>query len=401
MRVCVTVPTTDGPAPILRLTRLVQAPRSVMRTQDDYRPLPPSGRYHAFVQTGGALANRMGYGAAQFELRLGKVVETGRSWELPAAIAHWLQAEGHELDADTPDLLVWATGALDNDLHLLPQDYHLERKLHQSVACLQKVLKDGIRVLLILPESIALPPELQFPNLELHIVDDLAAAVEVLQDGLYFPGVRSASYPLQSETNPRRSRMVTRTFAVLSILLGLITLFSFTAGNWGVNLQEGSEAGLVEPGPTEIDIADVKISEVVPISAVSAGPSQEGQDLPTLVLEYAPVGGNCQAVLFGSRTPERRDLLPEAGAYPAIRLTGLCGIGFRLSEAASTSVEVMLPLDLSVLVLPSDLRPRLQLQSGETQMLRLRATLPDALDMQIGLLMTGEKAKFLGLAAVR
>lgn len=68
MRVCVTVPTTDGPAPILRLTRLVQAPRSVMRTQDDYRPLPLSGRYHAFVQTGGALANRMGYGAAQFEL---------------------------------------------------------------------------------------------------------------------------------------------------------------------------------------------------------------------------------------------------------------------------------------------------------------------------------------------
>ena len=59
MRVCVIVPTTEGPAPILRLSPLAHAPRSVMRTQDDYRPLPPSGRYHAFVQTGGALANRL------------------------------------------------------------------------------------------------------------------------------------------------------------------------------------------------------------------------------------------------------------------------------------------------------------------------------------------------------
>jgi hypothetical protein len=141
MQVCVIVPTTDGPAPILRLTRLAQAPRSVMRTQDDYRPLPPSARYHAFVQVGGALANRIGYGAGQFELMLGGMVETGRSWELPAAIAHWLHEQGHELGTDAPDLLVWATGALDNDLYLLQQDYHLARKLDESAACLQEALR--------------------------------------------------------------------------------------------------------------------------------------------------------------------------------------------------------------------------------------------------------------------
>ena len=61
MRICVIVPTTEGPATILRLSRLLQAPRSVMRTQDDYRPLPPSARYHAFVQPGGPLANRIGF----------------------------------------------------------------------------------------------------------------------------------------------------------------------------------------------------------------------------------------------------------------------------------------------------------------------------------------------------
>lgn len=399
MRVCVTVPTTDGPAPILRLTRLAQAPRSVMRTQDDYRPLPPSGRYHAFVQTGGALANRIGYGEGQFELRLGKVVETGRSWELPAAIVHWLQAHGHELYAGAPDLHVWATGALDNDLRLLPQDYHLTRKLDQSVAYLQEALSHGARVLLILPEAIALPPELHSPNLALHIVDDFAAAVEILQYDLHLPGVRIASNPVRSDRNPSRSRMVTRTVVVVSILISLITLLSVSFGDWGVDLEEGSAELLAAPVSTEINNAH---EEFPAISAVAAGgPFQEAQDLPTLILEYTPVGRNCQAVLFGSLSPERRDLLPEAGAYPAVRLTGLCGIGFRLSEATSTSVEVLLPQDLSVLVLPSDLRSRMQLQPGKTQMLRLRATLPDELDIQIGFRMNGEEAMFLGLTAAQ
>ncbi|MEQ8366422.1 MAG: hypothetical protein RIB61_06915 [Roseicyclus sp.] len=416
MRVCVIVPTTDGPAPILRLTRLAQAPRSVMRTQDDYRPLPPSGRYHAFVQMGGALADRIGYGAGQFELRLGSVVETGRSWELPVAIAHWLQAQGHELGADAPDLLVWATGALDNDLRLLPQDYHLARKLDQSAACLKEALNHGARVVLVVPEAIALPPDLKCPGPEIQVVADLDGAVKLFEDRRHMQDLRAASQAGLSDRKPGWDRGVGLRVAVASVLIGLIVFFLFVVGVRGVDPREATTLRVAEAGSSDIDIADAEVAAVTSITSVpeagseaagqggdvsAGGQPQDIEGLPRLVVEYAPDGSNCQAVLFGSLAPERRDLVFRAGTYPDFGLTGLCSIGFSLPDVASTGVELALPHDLLDLVLPSDRRASLWLVPGDTQMLRLRATLPELLDTRIGLNSGGEEAGALSLTAVR
>ena len=48
------------------------------------------------------------------ELRLSRSFDTGRSWEVPVALAHGLLARGHAIVAEPAeaDLILWATGAV-------------------------------------------------------------------------------------------------------------------------------------------------------------------------------------------------------------------------------------------------------------------------------------------------
>lgn len=392
MRVCVIVPTTEGPAPILRLSPLAHAPRSVMRTQDDYRPLPPSGRYHAFVQTGGALANRLGpEGSGQFELRLGAAVETGRSWELPVAIAHWLHAQGHELTVEAPDLVIWATGALDNDLSLLRRDYHLGTKLALSADSLQKALHQGARVCLLLPEAVDLPAELAQPAVAHHRIADLDGAVTLLARYRMPRHAEDASQTDPPQGAARRGRAGRTVLAICAALIAVTALSSWFFAEWRAEPGEGRAAPSAEP----IAVAAPPVAVPSPPQETSAAPSSALR----LVLDYAPEGGSCPEVLFGSRAPDQRDLGPEGFAYPAIQSTGLCAIGFRLADAAPTGVDIALPQALLRLVLPSDQRAELRLLPGETHMLRFRAGEPAAFEIDIALLTELEERQILSIVA--
>lgn len=368
MRVCVIVPTTDGPAPILRLAQLAQAPRSVMRTQDDYRPLPPSSRYHAFVQAGGALADRLGQGGGQFELRLGAAVETGRSWELPVAIAHWLHGRGHEIAVDAPDLVIWATGALDNDLSVLRRDYHLGSKLEQSVGCLRDALGHGVRVLMLLPEAFDLPAQLDLSGVVRHRIVNFEAAERVLEDD---PSFRRQ----QDVPGTAQRRVGGAKHAVGAVLIGITAFLIWMLGDW----RFGQYQDTVSSGADQI--ATETAPPPVPVVPLDAGDKMSF--VPRLVVEYAPEGGSCPAVLFGSVKPDRRDLEPEGNTYPVISWAGLCGIGFRLPDAAPSGVDIALPQAFMTLVLSSDHRAQLRLLPGETEMLRLRAGQPDAFETEI------------------
>lgn len=392
MRVCVIVPTTDGPAPILRLARLAQAPRSVMRTQDDYRPLPPSSRYHAFVHAGGALADRLGHGAGQFELRLGAAVETGRSWELPVAIAHWLQGKGCELTAEAPDLVIWATGVLDNDLNVLRRDYHLESKLQRSVGYLRAALGHGARVCMLLPDAVEVPAALDLSWGVHHRIADFGAAQRVLEGDLGFRRQQAVSKTAPAEAVAVRGRGGVAKLAGGSFLIGLTAFLVWMVGDWQVGQYEDTGSSAAEPVTTE--------TAPRPVLAVPLDSGEDVSTVPRLVLDYAPEGEGCPAVLFSSVVPDRQDLEPEGNAYPAISWARLCGIGFQLPDAASSAVDIDLPQPLITLVLPSDRHAQLRLLPGETQMLRLRAGQPDAFETEIGVTLEPDATRSLSIVVI-
>ena len=152
MRIAIIVPTTAGPSLIRKLRPLHTAPRSLVFTQSDYKPLEISARYNDFLQPGGPLAGALGMEDTRFELRLSARVESGRSWELPVALAHWALAQGHEIVSDKADMVIWATGALDSDLSIIAQDYHLDSKIAQSRASVAETLRPGGQALLLTPE---------------------------------------------------------------------------------------------------------------------------------------------------------------------------------------------------------------------------------------------------------
>lgn len=392
MQVCVIVPTTDGPAPILRLSCLAHAPRSVMRTQDDYRPLPLSGRYHAFVQTGGALTDRLGQVGGQFELRLGAAVETGRSWELPVAIAHWLLVQGHELAAEAPDLVIWATGALDNDLSLLRRDYHLVSKLENSVGSLQDALRQGARVCMILPEAVELPADLNLTGVVHHRVDDFESAVNFLACAPGFQRLQEVSETALAERAAGWAWTGVTKLAAGALMIGLATFLVWMVVDWRAGPREpiastASNTVAMESGTAEVPVSPSDLRE-------------DTSSVPQLVLDYATDEGSCAAVLFGSVVHEQRDLGPEGSAYPVFSSTGLCSIGFRLPDAAPSELDIALPQELLNRVLPSDRRAQLRLLPGETQMLRFRAGQPTEFEVEIGVMLELEATRSLSIVAI-
>jgi hypothetical protein len=311
MRVAVIIPTTDGPAPILRLTRLAQAPRSVLRTQDDYRPLPPSSRYHSFIQAGGPLSGRIGIGDGQFELRLGATVETGRSWELPTALAHWLQSAGHQIDPEMPELVIWATGALDNDLSVLSQDYHLSTKLERSVAHVREWLDNGVPVLLLLPEEVKLDAFLTSPLITVQRVQNLAESIAAIK--AIEPEPVDDGSVISALQKPARRYPLRLTGAAILFLTMVLWLFEILPPAKTANDARTTELVILAKPETE-DHAEAR-NQVEIVSSAAPSPSPqlprvtedvvsqpvapphlgtELADLPMLVLEYAPEGANCR-----------------------------------------------------------------------------------------------------------
>ena len=415
MKVCVTVPTTEGPAPITRLRRLSKAPRSVMLIHDDYRPLSISERYHAFVQAGSPFASRMDYGVDQFEVRLWRKIETGRSWELPVALAHWLLDQGHEVDVDEPKVLVWATGALDNDLCVLQRDYHLGRKFEQSLEYLKDNLRNGAQVIVFLPNSVELPSDLYCGSLQLHVVTSFDAAILALEAHL-----NSLEKEGFCETPSKGLRFRNNLFGTVAsrvmVSFGLMAVVLLLLWVGGSDLMRaslvGSSAILLEAENNEYAPPETArpMPEISDAFADMGGQGEDASDnepnqnvlaLPVLELDYAPVDGSCQTVLFGSGSAERRNVAPDTTAYPDVRLNGLCAIGLSLPEATSSVFDVSLSESLLAVILPSDQSRSMSLRPGETKMLRLRAAVPDTLSGRIDFSIQGEVVGRLRFTGVR
>lgn len=148
-RFCVYVPTTGALLTLLSLTPRAGLPHGAAFAQGDYRPLPLSPDYRTLTGAEGPIARRFGKGITPHELRLSGAPDGGRSWEAPIVLAHLLLEKGWTLvTPDQPnDLVIWATGAVDLDLKLIPGDYAPERK----VALSRQALQSAPNILAVLP----------------------------------------------------------------------------------------------------------------------------------------------------------------------------------------------------------------------------------------------------------
>ena len=404
MRVSVIIPTTDGPSRLLHLAPLQKAPRSVMRTQDDYRPLPVSAAYQAFAAPGGPLDMAFGLQASAFDLRLSARIDSGRSWELPVALAHWLQAQGHELSAQAPDRVLWATGALDLDMGVIAQDYHLAAKLAGSRDVLNAAAAQGCTVSALLPGPASAPEGLS-DRITLTRVNSFSQAITALEP-LMGAGKAQASVTRRS-TGGRRHLVALSGVAGLAVLAALALLAPEIRQAWAPGpltentvLADDNNAALAgsesaEEPAEESTAASTEVSAEGPAAAPESQTETQADieaeadapapwtlaELPALVLMRPGADASCISVHFGGATPQREHLPATSEGFEEASLERLCGIGLALPEAAGAALNVVLPETLLPHVMPSDHSAEMTLAPGEDRVLALTGNLPDVLDL--------------------
>ncbi len=392
MRVSVIIPTTNGPAQLLRLAPLHNAPRSVMRTQDDYRPLPVSAAYQAFSTPGGPMDMAFGLKASAFDLRLSARVDSGRSWELPVALAHWLQAQGHELCAEAPDLVVWATGALDLDMGVIAQEYHLPSKLSHSRDLLNAAAAEGQQVVVFLPGSNA-PPAGLSGTIALHKVTSFAQAIGALHPCLARVSPQAAA-PEASASPTHHGRWHGRASAALLGVAGLAltaVLAFFGPWDWpGWNGRVQAPAASTGPAaPAAANDTAETDTEARPEPSADADRADE-QDLaanakpvmPALLLLRPDAETSCINVHFGGAEAQQERPAATEDGFEHASLERLCAVGLALPEEAAAALHVTLPETLLPHVMPSDRIAEMTLAPGEERVFALTAQLPDRLDLR-------------------
>lgn len=305
MRIAVIVPTTGGPRIVQSLTPLNAAPRSVMRAVDDYVPLPTSARYHAFLSAESAMNALIGPLPQACDLRLTGGIETGRSWELPVALAHWLVREGHDLVTEDAEVILWATGALDTEARLIAQDYHIADKARASREMIASVAAGDARLEVLLPRGAEASDATWPKGHRPHVVRDLGEALAALSD--------LSAAPLPA-SGPERARAK---WGVSAAALGV--------------LLAGGAGWLVMMGGAERDIEATALG--LPVD--SEPPSEAEETAPTaltLIVLRAPEARICEHVRIGTAEAEEIAVPATGGGSFALPYERLCGLAVAVPE---------------------------------------------------------------------
>ncbi|WP_410824802.1 hypothetical protein, partial [Methylobacterium oryzisoli] len=293
--VLVVVPTTGGPLRLRALRPRPGLPASAAFAEGDYRPLPWSADYARLAAPGGPLARIPGVAAVPHELRLSGSFDAGRSWEVPVCLAHGLIARGLRLAAEPgeADLVLWATGAVDLDLAILPGDYALLDKIARSRDLFDAAPQAGLAVLL--PEG----PERAEAERALGALGRArppvilpAGSVRASLDALTRPDARAPAAP---------GRRLARTAAMaagLAVAAGLAGAAALGALH-GRPSPEGRAEAPPDPAPQIAAAEPQSLPEPVRETWVAA---------PALVVEelIAPARSSCRRVAFGADPAERR-----------------------------------------------------------------------------------------------
>ena len=368
-RMLVVVPTTGGPLFLRRLAPRPGLPHPAAFAEGDYRPLALSADYRALAGAEGPVARHLGRPLPPHELRLSGEPDGGRSWEAPVTLAHLLLAGGWALTTDEGevDLVLWATGAVDLDLRLLPGDYALARKVEVCREFLEG--HGGRRTVAVLPPgsgreeaAAALATLRRAVPVQVVLADVAGEALAWLTSE---PGPTSAAMSRSLSGRSTQGRWAaTASVAVAAWLLS-------AGGNGPEDAIDTALAAPVEalpdpgrshdPGPARSDPSDAADAELLPsndprgqppnpeprLSKPDVEPSTQAAqaletpaaDTPVAVIEEvrAAPDANCRAALFD---PDLRVLrpVPHDGAdYAALALDPLlCGVALRPATAEAS-----------------------------------------------------------------
>lgn len=316
LSVLVVIPTTRGPLRLRALNPRPGLPAPAAFADGDYRPLPWSADYARLCAPGGPLA-RLDGPRTPHELRLSGSFDAGRSWEAPVCLAHVLAARGHRLAAEPAqaDLILWATGAVDLDLAVLPGDYALLDKIERSRALLAEA--PDVPLAVLLPEG----PERASAEAAFRTLPQ-AEAPRVLPSGNIPEALKALTRPTEAiRRDPPREPM--RRLWRLALPAGAVA----AAGLVALVTLGARQAALVDPDvPPATGTASAE-------PAPTASPSPPAAEAPAaLRVEElrAPPGSSCRRVAFGADPPERRPVAREDGdrLVPSRLVPELCGLAF-------------------------------------------------------------------------
>ncbi|MBM7067441.1 hypothetical protein [Actibacterium sp. 188UL27-1] len=333
-RVLIVVPTTGAALVIRKLAPRPGLPHGAAFAEGDYRPLDLSPDYRALSGPEGPVARALGAAPPPHELRLSGAPQSGRSWEAPVALAHILLTRGWTL-TDQPeeaDMILWATGAVDLDLNVIPGDYALRRKLELS-----RDLLDGKRVVVVLPPDSGLSDArtaLDEGVIRVITADNLNAALsgiieaESLDNGASQQGIKTSHLSLAAAV------------AVLAAGAGIWALqpdivpddtdqaaiSSQTSVPAGTGERPNPDTPKTDPVPAETETAGAS-SQPVP-AGTDRAPDEPAASPPVILAEiHAAPGSSCRAALFdaGRRVLTRIDSADGSFA-PSVLRPSLCGV---------------------------------------------------------------------------
>jgi hypothetical protein len=386
MRIAIVIPTTRAPTLVERISRRTKLPRSLVLTRGDYRPVQGmSERYHHFVDAAGPLSDILTEQDVRYELCLGEAPETGRSWELPVALAHYVMQGGHEIVTENPELVVWATGAIGSDRTILEDDYHLETKREASRAFIDDLCGPGTAVLTLLPH-IANAKAGNHDEEGCVGVTSLTAAIAALDTAIRekYPAEPCAVSMTTARASPRQSasgNAARRGGTARGV--GLLVLVLMVGGGsywfWSAEQSMGGDAAIPEAlavkGPA--DNADDN-GEKFPAPTAAMTP----QPLLRIIAHRAPEGASCIDVLFGGIETQAQVLSAQDNVFPVIETDGLCALGFRV-EGEAGGRKLIIGDDVLSVILPSDRRNEFTLDTDAPTLLNLVARIPGPVSYRI------------------
>jgi hypothetical protein len=342
MRVLALLPTTGVLNRIQSIDARAELAASLVFEQSSNRQQDISRAYHDLTAKGGPL-DRLGppLTSGFYWMVLDCAVESGRSWELPALLAHLAVAHGHKLVKDPAhaDIVAWATGAVAHNLDIVKQDYKLEAKAAYSRDDLQRAVAAGAKIVVMVPASEDDAPlrkllaDIGARDAVVEKVDSVTAARAILERAL----------GLVTEADPPGFPWKTLIALAATVLAGFVTYTQ-----------------IIRPNPAHTE--NVPVAEWLRASFTGFGTSATEAGVRTLAaVEKQPVpvklkelraenGGICFPVLYEGRTPRTIDV-PLGGPDHFNDSTGrnLCGLEWSLNPEArgAQSIDIELPADFN------------------------------------------------------
>jgi hypothetical protein len=243
MRVLVLLPTTGALNRVMRIEARPDLPASGVYARNDFRPLAITADYDALTSKAGPLAALAPpVEAGVHRLWLAGPIEAGKSWELPVLLAHLVVALGAELAAEpaAADIVLWSTGAVDLDLHIVDHDYRLRAKADRSKAALKEAVAAGAQVIALVPagEDASVLRDLLIeagaPGGRVETVDGVGAARIILEQALGRPITGKGGQECATVNRGRRRKMPALAAAVGAIALGALTVRDVIPWTWDI-----------------------------------------------------------------------------------------------------------------------------------------------------------------------